>query len=287
MNRFAVIGHPVAHSLSPAMHAANFKALAFDGEYGKYDVAAEDLKSFVLKKRDEGYLGLNVTIPHKRDIIELLDRVDPLVADTGSCNTLKFDDDGTIAGYNTDVEGFLYSLSNVDFALKGKKVLLVGCGGAGQSIALVCAKKGVSGMALASRSDASVESLCEKIVASGFCGEIQKLPADTNSSLEFRSVQWRRACRECDLIVNASPVGLNADDTSILSRDCFSGKHVFLDIIPVRRRTPSVDCALSAGAVTIDGLEFLVAQGAKSFEIWTGLEADRKAMLKAVGKGNS
>ena len=119
--KFAVIGHPVAHSLSPKMHAANFRAIGFDGTYEKFDVAPEDVESFVREKQREGYAGLNVTVPHKLAVIPLLDHVDASVSRYGACNTLKFEADGTITGYNTDVIGFVEGLAGHGFTLAGKR----------------------------------------------------------------------------------------------------------------------------------------------------------------------
>ena len=109
--KFAVIGHPVAHSLSPKMHQANFRAIGFDGTYEKFDVAPEDVEPFVRAKQREGYAGLNVTVPHKLAVIPLLDHADVSVVRYGACNTLKFEADGTITGYNTDVIGFVEGLA--------------------------------------------------------------------------------------------------------------------------------------------------------------------------------
>jgi shikimate dehydrogenase len=287
MYKFAVIGHPVKHSLSPMMHKANFNALSLEGSYDKFDVAEGNLEDFVFQKIKEGFSGLNVTIPYKRDVIKLLDKADPLVKDTGSCNTLKFKKDGTIEGYNTDVEGFFYSLSQIGFSLQGSKMLLIGCGGAGQSIALAAAKRGVQSIALSSRSSVSIDALNKKIIDSGFDCDVVKLSPDTTGSCQFRSENWGGVSVNCDLIVNASPIGLGEDDESVLSSDCFAKGQVFLDIIPVRRRTSSVSAALAAGARAIDGLDFLVEQGAKSFEIWTGLKAERSVMIEALRKNDS
>lgn len=118
MKKFAVIGHPIAHSLSPTMHAANFKALGFDATYEKFDVAPEELEAFVRARQREGYAGLNVTVPHKIAVIPLLDRPDESVKRYGACNTLKFEADGTISGYNTDVIGFVTGLAAHGFGLK-------------------------------------------------------------------------------------------------------------------------------------------------------------------------
>ena len=127
--KFAVIGHPVAHSLSPKMHQANFKAIGFDGTYEKFDVAPEDVASFVRAKQREGYAGLNVTVPHKLAVIPLLDHVDASVARYGACNTLKFEADGTITGYNTDVIGFTRMLDRLGTNVEGQNCVLLGGSG--------------------------------------------------------------------------------------------------------------------------------------------------------------
>ena len=147
--KFAVIGHPVAHSLSPKMHQANFKAIGFDGTYEEFDVAPEDVASFVREKQREGYAGLNVTVPHKLAVIPLLDHVDVSVARYGACNTLKFEADGTITGYNTDVIGFVEGLAAHGFALTGKRVFIVGCGGAGSALATACCYEKAASLVLA------------------------------------------------------------------------------------------------------------------------------------------
>lgn len=261
MNRFAVIGHPVAHSLSPAMHAANFAAIGYDGEYGRFDVAPEELASFVRARRDEGYLGLNVTIPHKLAVLPLLDRVDGSVKVYGACNTVKFCEDGSIAGYNTDAEGFLSSLSSHGASLPGAKVLVMGFGGAGRTVAIAALRGGAGEVFVGVRHDVDTQGLAARPVS---------------------LAEAARLAPSMDMIVNATPVGLRAGDGPVLPREVFRRGQFVLDIIPTKVAPPTARAAAEAGATAAGGLEFLVAQGAKSFEIWTGLAADRAAMLEAI-----
>lgn len=268
MEKFAVIGHPVAHSLSPRMHAANFRAIGYDGTYEKFDVQPEELVGFVRGKRDEGYRGLNVTVPHKVAVIPLLDHADDSVVRYGACNTLRFERDGTITGFNTDVIGFMDCLNAHDFAVRGKRVIVLGCGGAGSALAKACVFEGAAEILVAARHAENANRLCAELSQ---CGG-----ASSAGIYDMADVETARAA---DLIVNATPVGLKPDDSSVLPQTAFRPGQFVLDIIPTNHFPPTAAAAKRAGATAVDGLEFLVGQGAKSFELWTGLDADRNAML--------
>jgi len=282
MNKFAVIGHPIAHSLSPKMHAANFAAIGYAGTYEKFDVAPEDVSAFVMEKRREGYLGLNVTVPHKMAVLPLIDSPDESVTRYGACNTLKFCADGSIRGYNTDVIGFVTVLSAHGFSLRGRKVAVIGCGGAGSALAKCACFEGASGIALADLRAESVERLADEIAGAGFSGEVERLGVPEDAGLSGRKAAWGEAASAADLVVNATPMGLHPGEPPALPAECFRPGQFVLDIVPTRETPPTAVAAASAGATAVDGLEFLVGQGAKSFEIWTGLAADRKAMLAAI-----
>lgn len=278
MNRFAVIGHPVAHSLSPVMHAANFAAVGYDGTYEKFDVEPEDVETFVRKKQAEGYLGLNVTVPHKFAVIGLLDRKDESVIRYGSCNTLKFESDGSVSGWNTDVIGFVGTLAAHGFTPAGKRVMVLGCGGAGSALAACAAFEGAALVTVAARRREAVEEAVARLEGLGTAARIEGFDGLGKADDGELFVSARKA----DLIVNATPVGLKAEDASVLPAGCFRPGQLVLDIIPTRSFPPTAAAARAAGATAVDGLEFLVGQGAKSFELWTDVKADRAAMLGAV-----
>ena len=273
MQRFAVIGHPVAHSLSPVMHTANFRALGLDATYEKFDVAPDDVAAFVRARRDEGYRGLNVTVPHKVAVLPLLDHVDESVAAYGACNTLRFEDDGTISGFNTDVTGFLDSLAAHDFNLAGKSVIILGCGGAGGPLALACVRHGARRVLVAARHVASAA----RLVAS-----LENARSSHQTEIGIFDMADMATAREADLIVNATPIGLKETDSSVLDPAAFRPGQFVLDIIPTKHTPPTAAAAQRAGATAVAGLEFLVGQGAQSFEIWTGIAADKTAMLNAI-----
>jgi len=282
MKKFAVIGHPVAHSLSPTMHAANFRSLGYDATYEKFDVAPENLAAFVREKQREGYAGLNVTVPHKIAVIPLLDRTDESVARYGACNTLKFEPDGTIAGYNTDVIGFVTGLAAHGFSLAGKKVVIIGCGGAGSALAACTCYEGAAELKVADLRGAAVTALVEKLTALGLGTRVSGLDVLDGTASDAQKAVWGMAAEAADLIVNATPMGLHPGEPSALPPSCFHAGQFVLDIVPTKAFPPTAAAAVRAGATATDGLEFLVGQGAKSFEIWTGVTADRAAMLEAI-----
>ena len=282
MKKFAVLGHPVAHSLSPTMHAANFASIGFDATYEKFDVEPEKLADFIKQKQAEGYSGLNITVPHKIAVIPLLDRLDESVKRYGACNTIKFEEDGTLSGYNTDVIGFVTGLAAHGFSIKGKKVVIIGCGGAGSALATCTCYEGAAELKVADLRAESVTNLVAKLQGLGLGTAVSGLEVLDGTASDAQKAIWGEAVKEADLVVNATPMGLHPGEPPALPPDCFHPGQFVLDIVPTKDFPPTAAAAVKAGATATDGLEFLVGQGAKSFEIWTGVTADRKAMLAAI-----
>lgn len=283
--KFAVIGHPVAHSLSPKMHTANFAALGLDATYGKFDVEPEDVESFVRAKRDEGYVGLNVTVPHKFAVIPLLDHVDESVERYGACNTIRFEKDGTLSGFNTDVIGFVAGLAAQGCGLAGRRVFIVGCGGAGSALATACCHEGAAELVVADLDGTRTNALAARLSELGTGTAVSALsPISDAGGVDFEASRaaWGVAAEKAEIVVNATPMGLHDGEPSALPPTAFHKGQFVLDIVPTVRFPPTAAAAKAAGAKASDGLEFLVGQGAKSFEIWTGMKADREAMLRAV-----
>ena len=282
MKKFAVLGHPVAHSLSPTMHAANFASIGFDATYEKFDVEPEKLADFIKQKQAEGYSGLNITVPHKIAVIPLLDRLDESVKRYGACNTIKFEEDGTLSGYNTDVIGFVTGLAAHGFSIKGKKVVIIGCGGAGSALATCTCYEGAAELKVADLRAESVTNLVAKLQGLGLGTVVSGLEVLDGTASDAQKAIWGEAAKEADLVVNATPMGLHPGEPPALPPDCFHPGQFVLDIVPTKDFPPTAAAAVKAGATATYGLEFLVGQGAKSFEIWTGVTADRKAMLAAI-----
>ncbi len=264
--KFAVLGHPVGHSLSPEMHRANFAALGFPATYEKFDVAPENLAETLKKLQKEGFAGVNLTIPHKVAVLPLLDQVDETVRQYGSCNTVRFETDGTLTGFNTDVTGFIETLSAHGFSLAGKNVLIFGRGGAGSALAACATAENAQKVSVFGRN--------------AYVNGDSPLKNEGDSPLKPEVLEL---AREADLIVNATPVGLKKGDSPLLPAEVFRPGQAVLDIIPTRELPPTAAAAQTAGATAIGGLEFLVGQGAKAFELWTGISANRSSMLAALG----
>ena len=274
MTRFAVIGHPVGHTLSPAMHAANFRAIGFEGDYGAFDVAPGELPDTLRRFAREGYRGINCTIPHKEATLPLMTRLDTSALRCAAVNTVKFEPDGTTVGYNTDCDGFRLSLEDARFSFAGRKAVLLGAGGAARAVAVACLDAGCASLAIANRTRAKAEKLADAL-ADVADGRISVFGGT-------ETLETMQALREADLIVNATSVGLSPEDPSAVPPEAFRPSQTVCDIIPVRRETATLAAARSAGAKAVGGLGMLVHQGAAAFRIWTGLEPDVTAMFRAI-----
>ena len=278
MIRFGLLGHPVAHSLSPVMHEASFRALHLDAEYVTIDVAPESLGEGLLACRDEGFAGLNVTVPHKCAILPLMDALDVSAERMGAVNTVRFDEGGRMTGFNTDSFGFLSDLrAEAGITPMGKKVLVLGCGGAGRAIAVTCAGAGCSCLSLANRTEERARDVAAELA--GLPIPVKVLPPEREG--------WIKAAREADLIVHCTTCGLKPGDESILPPEAFHAGQFVYDIVYTQPRTPILKAARSKGAWTVNGIGMLMRQGAASFRIWSGREANLSAMRMALDRALS
>lgn len=265
--KFAVIGHPVAHSLSPAMHAANFRALGLGHTYVKIDVAPEELPSTVGRFVAEGYRGFNCTIPHKEAVMPLLTRLDDSARLCGAVNTVRIEPNGTMTGFNTDAAGFRASLEG-RVTWKGASVLLMGAGGAAKAVAVACLLAGAR-VTLANRTRAKAETLAAFL--------------QTQLDASVPVVDFAAAHpADCDLVVNATSIGLKPTDAALFPAAAFRSGQVVCDIVPVAHETATLAAARAAGALPVGGLGMLVHQGAEAFRIWTALVPDVAAMFAAI-----
>ena len=275
MARFAVIGHPIGHTLSPVLHTANFRALGFAGVYGACDVAPDELADALRRFVAEGYLGLNCTIPHKEAVLPLMTSLDASAVRCAAVNTVKIAPDGTTVGYNTDCEGFRLSLEEKGCALAGRSVVLLGAGGAARAVAVACLEGGCSSLSIANRTRAKAEALAAALNDRMHGSDVLALGG-------AETPETREALRAADIIVNATAVGLRSGDPSVVPDAALRPGQTVCDIIPVRRETATLAAARAAGAKTVGGLGMLVHQGAAAFRIWTGLEPDVMAMFNAL-----
>jgi shikimate dehydrogenase len=258
----AVIGHPVAHSRSPAMQTAALTEMGLAGEwtYGALDVAPEDFEAEVAELAAAGeYVGVNVTVPHKEAALTMADVATEGARAIGAANTLSFKD-GKIAAANTDAGGLLRALPRV---LSGERALVLGAGGAAR--AAIWALSGDSArVEVWNRTSETAEKLA---------GHFQVGFAPTPDAADY------------DLIVNTTAVGLGGEDPFDhlpLAADSFRPGQVIVDMVYGDAPSPLLAAAEAAGAATVDGLEMLVQQGALSLLIWTGEEPSLEAMRAAV-----
>jgi shikimate dehydrogenase len=269
MRTYCIIGDPVSHSLSPAMHNAAFKSLSMDDVYIAYKVSSHELESSVESLRSVKISGFNVTIPHKIAVLQYLDEVDFLSRKAGAVNTVA-SIDGRFKGFNTDIQGFLQPLLNRGIDFRGLSVLLFGAGGSARAVvASLSSVTGISKLVVANRTYNKSSELSKQ-------AELQGLTSSV-SMIEEAKVMAKRF----DLIVNATSVGLQSNE-SILDSEDIDGSSTVYDLVYRPVMTKLLENAREKGARVIYGYEMLLEQGAQAFEIWTGLKAPIPAMKKAL-----
>jgi len=270
---FAVLGHPIGHTLSPAMHNASMQKLGFDGIYLALDVHPDRLMEVLPSMALMGFAGVNLTVPHKEIAFQGLEKLDESAKLFGAANTVEFADDGMV-GHNTDGYGFLKALEEAfDKTVEGDSVFVLGCGGAGRATALQAATKGVTALVLADIDAERIQRLNDEII--GLTPNVEVIQA-------LEKPKQIELCRGCDLVVQASPVGMKKDDPSLLPPEAFRAGQRAFDLIYMYPETAFLSTAHGAGAKIANGLGMLLHQGARAFEIWTGVEPSVPAMRKAL-----
>ncbi len=277
MKKLAVLGHPIGHTLSPIMHNASIKALGLDGqyEYSKLDVPPGELMERLAQLPSEGYDGVNLTIPLKEVAFQGLEKLADSARILGAVNTVEFTANG-MTGHNTDGYGFLKALEEAfGKATEGDHVFVLGCGGAGRAVALMAALNGAKALTLADVDAVRVANLR---------AEIKRIAPQVEIFQTLEKSQQISACREADLVIQASPVGMKKDDPSLLPPEAFRAGQRAFDLIYMYPETAFLSTAKSAGAQIANGLGMLLHQGARAFKIWTGLDPDVEAMRDALEK---
>jgi shikimate dehydrogenase len=282
MHRLAVIGHPVGHSRSPAMHTAAFAALGIGGEwsYEAIDLVPQRFAAGVGELRDRGFAGVNVTIPHKRAAYELADRRSVAVTEIGAANTLSFGVDG-IGADNTDASGLIAALP-AGFRPAGTRALILGAGGSARACAWALSRAGAD-VAIANRTRERAEALAAELGVG-----VLSAP-DPGGTLDLAGIA---------LLVNATSVGLATEGAEPIAAgeqlkalglraDQLVDPLIVVDLVYGSEPTELAATCMSGGATFVDGLEVLVRQGAESLRIWTGLEPPTEAMRDAVRQQQS
>ena len=266
MSEVFLFGHPVAHSLSPAMHNAAFRSLGLPHRYSALDVDAERLVNVVTALRHGDALGANVTIPHKETAVRLVDETSDEVRATGALNTIVRRG-SRLAGANTDVEGFEACLGRGDAELlREGTVLVLGAGGAARACVYALLRRGVE-VLVANRSAERLESLARSVEVHGRRARVVPWPNEDTGLAALAGV------------VNATPLGMRGEDPLA----GLTLPPVVVDIVPTAAETALVKRARAAENVTVvDGLAMLLHQAARSFELWTGVPAPLEVMRTAL-----
>jgi shikimate dehydrogenase len=272
-----LIGDPVEHTMSPAMHNAAFAELGLDCVYLPFHVKPADLVAAVNGLRAINATGFNVTIPHKVTVTPLLDELDPLAQKIGAVNTVV-NDNGVLKGYNTDASGFLRALLESGYEPRGKSIVLLGAGGAARAIAYILAERDAR-MTILNRKE-------ELDWAEGIAANIRTDLAGDVAVFELLTEHLEKAIGSADILINATSVGMSpAVDASPVPAGLLKSEMVVTDIVYNPVETRLLREARAAGAVTVAGIDMLVWQGALAFEKWTGQKAPFALMKQVVLKG--
>lgn len=258
-----LFGYPVEHSLSPAMQNAAFSHLNLDYCYVAFSVKPELLREAVHAIRALSLSGVNVTVPHKEKVIPFLDRVDEEALFIGAVNTIK-NSDGILTGYNTDGRGFMESLKEAGIETEGKKVVIIGAGGASRAIAFYLAKKA---------SQVLIFDIDKSRAGS--------LAADLKTLYPHVAVMDKPDnLHNTDILINATPLGLKEADPTPVDISLITAGMAVCDLI--YRETALLRMASVRGCITLDGSGMLLHQGALAFEIWTGIKPPISVMRDAL-----
>ena len=290
-----LLGHPVGHSISPAMQSAAFDEMGLDWTYEAIDVAPGELSGAVDRLRNGIWRGANVTIPHKQAVIPLLDDLSESAVHTSTVNTIVRDDD-RVVGHNTDLPAFIKDLGTnfdltsddrPDIDLEAKKNnraagldapgsgtgLILGGGGAARSVAFGLAQQGFN-LKLISRTIRPAQALAKDVLRN-YSVEVELLPWENDSFAD--------AGRDCSLVVNATPVGMlpHEQDTPWPSEIALPDNAFVYDLVYTPSETRIMRDARLAGLAAASGAGMLIEQGALSFELWADIRAPRRTMRAA------
>ena len=275
-----VIGDPIEHTFSPAMHNAGLSELGLNYIYLPFHVKPDRLSYAIEGAKALGIQGLNVTIPHKTNIIKELDEVDTVAEMIGAVNTVKFiyeDEDVLTKGYNTDGYGCVRAIEEKT-SLNDKKVTITGAGGASRAVAFQIANSGIGELSILNRNYAKAEALANDLKTN-----LSRIGIDININ-SYQIDELKRELDNSDVFIDTTPLGMypNVDDKPIANADMLHEDLVVNDIVYTPMETSLIKEAVKANAKVVYGYKMLLYQGIRSFEIWLGQEAPVDVMEKAL-----
>ena len=278
MKLAALIGYPIGHSISPAIHNAAYGALGLEARYEAWSTPPDEVEAAVARLRSGNVLGMQVTVPHKQAVMPFLDEVDVTATAIGAVNTISVED-GRLTGHNTDKYGYIRSLRETGCDPDGMRVLVLGVGGAERAVAYGLAEAGASTITLAGRNAERLDAAAHHLAASA--------PAD----VLIEKVLWQGdqvvadACAEADLVVNCTPIGMRHTESEGRSPVPVAALRPGLwvsEIVYNPLETQLLRLAREAGARTVGGLDMLVYQAAEAIRLWTRRDAPADIMKDAA-----
>lgn len=265
---YGLVGYPLGHSLSPVMHNTAFQELGVDAVYELFPMPQEALKEFFasLKDKDSHIFGLNVTVPHKENVMPFLDSLDSFADKVGAVNTVVITDKRKLVGYNTDGPGFLTHLTECGFDPEGKTIAIMGAGGASRAI--------ISVLCLVDRRPKMVR------VFDTDSKRANALVSDLSARMDVsrvRIVSTMQALdiRSADLLINATPVGMKPEDPCLVDARELSAHQMVYDLVYNPAQTRLLALAQSRGARAVNGLRMLYFQGVLAFQHWAGMQLEQ------------
>ncbi len=280
--RLGIFGDPVAHSLSPQMQNAALRACEIDMQYARFHIRPNELRSALLLLRSFDFVGINLTVPHKIAAVTQVDEADESATRVGAVNTIRVRD-GKLIGSNTDGDGFLRAIrTEFSMDLRDLRVMIIGAGGGtGRAIAWQCALENCERLVLVNRTLEKANALAEQLRPL-FSG-----PRVLGPTMRLEAIAWNESTMrirlgDIDLIVNATPLGMNPSDPSPVPARLLAPHHIVFDCVYGPSKTGLVRAAEEAGARGANGLSMLLYQGALSFAIWFNREAPIEAMRVAL-----
>ena len=271
-----IFGYPISHTLSPAMHNAVIKALGLDMVYLPFEVKPSNLKEAINGIKSLGIIGVSITIPHKESVIRFLDDISEEARLVGAVNTIV-NKDRKLVGYNTDGSGYMASLKEeLGFNPKSKRIIIIGAGGAARGILAALATQKPKSITVANRTLSRAVSLIKAFKGKFRDTRFEAINLDDNMlKMSFNSV---------DLLINTTSVGMKQSKALKIPLETLPKIAIVSDIIYNPLETLLLKKAKKFGLTTHGGLGMLVHQGARSFKLWTGMDAPMNVMRKAALK---
>lgn len=274
---FALIGSPVGHSGSPAMYNYSFAATGMDAAYLAFDISLENVKEGVEALRTLHVGGFNVTMPDKTAVAGLVDDISPAAKLIGACNTVTVSEDGRLTGHNTDGIGFVQNLREHGVEVQGKRMVVLGAGGAATAICVQAALDGAQEIAIFNRADefyANGEKTVVKLTAAVPACKVSIHPLEDADALAS-------AVKNCDLLVNATKVGMKPlDGQTLIDAKLLHQDLVVADTVYNPRKTLLIEQAEAAGCKAIGGIGMLLWQGVAAFKLFTGKDMPAQEVLE-------